>query len=157
MRKRESDIKIIFTNDDFENTVYSESTKISDKKYGDSNRQKNVQVASQKHRFRYDFNDYLKLTLTKIIPCPNIILLPEEQAIVGRFKSCKNLQEQVQKQFKEKSFKVIRFKTSVDVDQIEFQLDPIFQAQIYRSKVIKIALAELSKIKHFEQQCYQLN
>ena len=32
MRKRESDIKIIFTNDDFENTVHSESTKISDKK-----------------------------------------------------------------------------------------------------------------------------
>lgn len=97
-------------------------------------------MAQEKHKFPYDFNDYLKLTLTKIIPYSRVICLPEEQAIVGTYKSCKTLQEQVLQEFRDKSFKIIRFKTSVDIDQIEFSLDPIFQAQIFRPKIIRLAL-----------------
>jgi hypothetical protein len=132
MRKREADIHILFSNNDFESTTHSQSNKANSQDNRDTNLKKNVHVASEKHKFPYEFNDYLKLTLTKIIPCSKVILLPEEQAIVGTFKSCKTLQEQAEKEFREKSFKVIRFKTSVDIDQIEFSLDPIYQAQIYR-------------------------
>lgn len=100
--------------------------------------------------FKYNFQDYLKMALCKLIPHEGVIVDPEQGCIYGEKDDCVRLKRKVQKEFTAKKYKKVQFKKQVDLDQIEYQLHPKFQAHIFRPGYIERALSSLTLYNSLE-------
>ncbi len=70
--------------------------------------------------FKYNFQDYIKMALSKLIPHEGIIIDVREGFIYGERDECIKLKKKVQKEFTSKKYKKIEFKIDVDFDEIQY-------------------------------------
>ena len=129
--------QILFTNDPYIETTVQR---------GNRSRTNRIQSKPTKkirtYDFVYSFNDYLKLTLAKILPkYEKITFIADKNTIIGEDHLCQELITKTQKEFTSHKFIILYKKKPSDIDELDFWLDE--EVNIYRPEVIELGLKQL--------------
>lgn len=97
--------------------------------------------------FQYNFNEYLRLFLIKVLPPKekDIKIDCKLKKLSGPSNLCEPYIAKIKEQFASYCMKVIKFKADADIEQIEFELEKSYDIKIFKKKYMLLTVRDIIK------------